>query len=140
MVKGLKASFFLLFLATTLGSCKKLVEDKKRDLLLQIMTDGTWRVDGYNEGTVDVSAEFASYNFQFNENGTVVGIHDGTTEQGTWVGDVNNYSINSNFPTAVNPIKRLNGTWKITDSSNTTVEAEMNTANGKNFLHLVKNS
>ena len=139
MVKALKASIFFLLFVASLSSCKKVVEDKKRNLLIQIMTDGTWRVTGFLEGTVDITSEFTGYNFQFKENGTVTSNHNSIIDQGAWVGDVNNYSISSNFPSAVNPLLKFNGVWKLIDSSNTTVKAEMNTSTGKKILNLAKN-
>jgi hypothetical protein len=65
-------------------------------------------------------------------------IYGSSREHGTWSGDINTYSITSQFPTASDPLKRLNGTWKLTDSYWDFVKAEMNTVNGKNILHLKK--
>ena len=107
-------------------------------MLIDAMTNGEWQVKQYIEGTVDITLQFYGYSFQFEEHGVVHAKYGGFVEHGTWAGDINNYSITSQFPTATDPLKKLNGVWKITDSYWNYVEAEMNTANGKNILHLLK--
>jgi hypothetical protein len=132
--------FFLLILCVSLeSSCKKLVEDKKRDLLVEAMTKGSWHVETFQEGPAPITNEFTGYNFQFHSNGAVEGITDSLVSEGTWTSDVQNYSITSNFPLATGPLKKLNGTWKITDTKADYVAAEMNNAQVKNLLHLRKN-
>jgi hypothetical protein len=102
------------------------------------MTNGVWIVEQYFEGTNNISSQFLYYEFQFYENGTVTGTKSTEVNNGTWTGDVSNYSITSQFPTATDPVKKLNGVWRITDSYLDYVEAEMTTANGTNVLHLRK--
>lgn len=135
----MKTILFLLAGALfSLSSCKKLVEDQKRDALIKAIITGQWRVESYTEGTTAVTAQFEGYQFQFNENGSVAGITGSQTTMGTWAGDIQNYSIMSDFPGAVDPIRKLNGTWKITDSEWNSVVAEMNTPNQKMILRLRK--
>ena len=121
-------------------SCQKQVEEQKRDMLLQIMTDGSWHVETYQLGSTTITDQFSGYNFQFFENGTVTGAKDSISQQGTWIGDVQNLSVTSDFPSDSDPLVRLNGTWKITDSEADYVVAEMTTNDGKAILHLRKNS
>jgi hypothetical protein len=121
------------------SSCEKVIENKQQNLLLELMTNGQWHVEIYKEGTVLLTDDFLNYNFQFKEDGSVFGTNNIITETGTWVGDIQNYSITSNFPYAIYPLKKLNGIWKLTDSNAEFVRAEMNTAQGKNILHLRKN-
>ncbi len=131
---------FLLAALCTLGSsCRKLVEDKKKELLLEIITVGLWHVETYQDGSTTITDQFQEYNFQFFENGTVTGITASEKIKGTWVGDLQNLSITSNFPSSDLPLKKLNGTWKIIDSALDYVAAERNTSNGKVILHLRKN-
>jgi hypothetical protein len=119
-------------------SCKKAIENKQRDILIDAITNGQWEVQQYIEGTVDITYQFYGYRFQFEENGAVHAMFGTVTDDGTWTGDINNYSITSQFPGVGDPLKKLNGTWKLTDSYWDFVEAEMNTANGKNILYLRK--
>lgn len=128
----------LLIICTSFISCKKAIENKQRDLLIEAITNGEWQVHQYVEGTVDITVQFTGYSFQFEEKGAVYAKYSGSTVDGIWAGDINNYSINSQFPTAADPVKKLNGVWKLTDSYWDYVEAEMVTANGKNILHLRK--
>jgi hypothetical protein len=136
-MKNLLRLLFLLVISFSI-SCKKAIENKQRDLLVDAITNGHWEVQQYIEGTVDITYEFYGYSFQFEENGAVHGIYGSSIVHGTWTGDINTYSITSQFPTATDPLKRLNGTWKLTDSYWDFVKAEMNTVNGKNILHLKK--
>jgi hypothetical protein len=120
-------------------SCKKAIENKQRDVLIDAITNGEWKVHQYVEGSIDVTAQFYGYTFKFEERGTVQARYVGSPFlDGTWVGDINNYTITSNFAGASNPIDKLNGIWKLTDSYWDYVEAEMLTPAGKNILHLIK--
>ena len=121
-------------------SCEKLVETKKRDALLEIMTSGQWHVESYIEGTIVITDQFQGFNFQFNEDGSVTGNDGLVITTGTWVGDIRNYSISSNFPSAPDPLKKLNGTWIIKDSGLDYVAAEMKNIQGIMILRLRKNS
>ena len=128
----------LFYICISSISCKKAIENKQRDILIDAITNGEWQVHRFLEDSVDVTVQFYGYRFQFHEQGTVQARFFGLAEDGTWVGDVNNYTITSQFPSAVDPLKKLNGIWKLTDSYWDFVEAEMKTATGKNILHLIK--
>jgi hypothetical protein len=120
-------------------SCKKAIENKQREILIDAITNGDWQVHQFIEGPVDITSQFSGYSFKFEEQGAVHAKYIGSVfASGTWVGDVNNYTINSNFPSATDPLNKLNGTWKLTDTYWDYVEAEMTTGTGKNILHLIK--
>lgn len=119
-------------------SCKKAIDNKKQDLLLNLITDGEWVVEKYVEGSTNITGVFNGFSFQFTRDGKVVGRNQTIVETGTWTGDIANYSITSDFPNSSDPVKKLNGTWKVTDSTTETVEAETTGAQGKNILHLRK--
>lgn len=120
-------------------SCKKAIEQKQKDIIVQAITTGHWYVEQYKENNTDVTADFFGYEFQFYENGIVDGIISSGTKSGTWSSDVSNYTITSAFPvSAGDTLKRLNYTWKITDSYLDYVEAKTTTAAGDNILHLRK--
>lgn len=131
--------FIVLIVSCTISfSCKKAIEQKKEDIIMSAITDGTWIVEQYFEGANNVSYEFQDYDFKFYKDGSVTGTKQGNSTAGTWIGNATNYSITSNFPSAGDPILKLNGVWKITDSYWDYVEAEMTTPAGKNLLHLRK--
>lgn len=121
-----------------LFSCKKFIEDKKRQAAMSFITTGHWMVESYLVDTVSVTGEFSGYNFKFNEDGTVDGIKGSVIEEGTWAGDVNTYSITSNFPSAAEPLVRLNGVWVIKDSGLDFVKADRNTSTAVLHLFLKK--
>ncbi len=128
----------LMLMAISTISCKKTVEDKKIDLLVQAMTNGVWLVDLYTDAGTDITTDFQGYEFQFLENGTVMGTKNSVMTHGTWVGDINTQTITSDFPGAPYPLLKLNGTWKITDSYLDYVKSEMGTGTSKLVLHLKK--
>ena len=129
---------FLLFIVVASVSCKKAIEKKAQDMLVDAITNGYWIVEQYVEAQADITTDFTGYDFKFNENGTVIGIYSGTNTNGTWIGSVSDYTITSDFPTANNPLKKLNGVWKLVDSDWDYVKAEMTIGAEKNILKLRK--
>jgi len=135
----------LVFILTALllmgTSCKKLVQQQEKNIIIDAMTNGHWYVQQYKQdSTLDLTSGFATYEFQFYENGNVNALQNTVvTSSGTWTSDINNYSISANFPpTANDTLKLLNHTWKITDSYLDYVEANTTTSTGRNLLHLRK--
>jgi hypothetical protein len=136
----------LLLLATAMmllwaPSCKKIIQQKEKNIIIDAMTNGHWYVEQYKQdSSTDITTRFTGYEFQFYENGNVDGIKNTVlNSSGTWSSDINNYTITANFPaTANDTLKLLNYTWKITDSYLDYVEANTSTATGKNILHLRK--
>ena len=85
---------------------------------------GRWYVTEYKVNNTDVTSEFSGYEFQFYGNGSVDGIKGAVTTTGTWSGDANALTITSAFPgSAGQPLTRLNGVWKWTDSDWTYVKS-----------------
>ncbi len=128
----------ILFIALTtllLTGCKKIIKQTQEQiaesLILKAMTDGTWQVSAYNDGT-EYKPEFDSYEFKFYKNNNVDAIKNSSTEiTGTWREDVTNLTITSQFAATANPtLQRLNGVWKMKDSNWTWVKATQ-TINGK---------
>ncbi|MGZ3951540.1 MAG: hypothetical protein ACXVBZ_09095 [Flavisolibacter sp.] len=107
------------------------IKKKEESLVVQAMVDGQWKVTNFKKAGSDVTTDFANYKFQFKTNFTVDAINNGTIEKtGSWNADATSQTITSNFPSAVNPLVLLNGTWQITNNSWTWVEASQ-TVNGE---------
>jgi len=119
-------------------SCKKAVEDQKRQAVMSFITNGHWKIQSYLVDTVSITAEFDGYTFKFNDDGTVVGDNGSASATGTWVGEVSDYSITSEFPGAGDPLQKLDGHWIIKDSGLTFVKADLKTSGAIMHLHLVK--
>lgn len=129
---------FLAFGWTPL-SCKKAIQNQQKNIIIDAMTNGRWYVELYTNTSTDVTPEFGGYEFQFYESGKVDGINGAVTRSGTWAADINSYSITASFPAnAGDTLRRLNYTWKITDSYLDYVEAKTTTPAGDNILHLRK--
>jgi hypothetical protein len=121
------------------SSCKKFIDKQKENALVDLVTDGTWRVTRYLDHDTDMTAGFAGYVFQFNSDGTVNGKLGEQSTPGTWTADINARTIQSEFPTAGNPLKMLNYSWKVTDSYKDSVSASTLVDNAYNLLELHKN-
>lgn len=104
-------------LAVSSLSCKKLIQQQEQNAAMNIITNGVWYVQNYKENGTDITTSFNGYVFQFKQDGTVVGTKDSISVSGTWVPNINNYTITSNFPNPISPLEKLNAVWKITDSS-----------------------
>jgi hypothetical protein len=129
---------FLFALIPVTFSCNKIIEEKKKDIVVEAMTDGRWVVKEYKAAGLFVTAEFDGYEFQFFEDGKVQAILNTTVTNGTWTGDINALTITSNFAGAQQPVSRMNGVWKITDNSWTQVKAYNVIGADTNFLELLK--
>jgi hypothetical protein len=119
-------------------SCKKKVDKKIENYIIEIMVDGKWYMYEYIEDGLDITYEFDGYEFQFYDNETVDAVVSTTKTKGTWKGDLNNLSITSNFPTATSPLNKLNNTWKIYDSYTNAVFAESTVGSVTSKMKLVK--
>jgi len=137
-MKILKPLILIGCLALLSTSCKKVIEKKVQDLVMDAITNGEWIVEQYFEGSNNFSSQFLDYRFKFNEDGTLIGKTSSTSTEGTWNPNVSDYTITAEFPTAADPLKKLNGLWKIKDSDWDYVKAEMPTTDGIKLLILRK--
>ena len=136
MLKPLVLTGFFALLFTL--SCKKAIEKKAQNEIMDAITNGEWIVEQYIESGNNISIQFLNYSFKFNSNGTVTGTINSTSTNGTWAGNATDYTITAEFPSAGDPLKKLNGLWKMKDSYWDYVKAEMTTSNGMNVLTLRK--
>jgi competence protein ComGC len=50
-------------------SCKKFIQKQEQNALIQLVTNGTWRITGYmDHQVINLTDSFAGYSFQFNQN------------------------------------------------------------------------
>jgi membrane protease subunit (stomatin/prohibitin family) len=135
----MKNLIYFSFLLISLGSCKKAIDNAKEDAVIDIMVDGQWYITKYLKANIDVTNDFTGYKFQFFENRTVDAIKNNAVQKtGTWQGNATALTIYSNFANADYPLSLVNGTFQITDSSPSFVEANT-TVNGEyRWLRLEK--
>ena len=116
------------------GSCKKKVEQVQMDALMDLITNGQWKVTLFKKGSEDVTGQFEAYSFQFKKNEIVDAIKNGMVEKtGTWLGSAMDRTIKSSFGNAAVPLSLLNGTWLVSKTSTTHVEASQE-VNGQTYL------
>lgn len=120
-------------------SCKKAIEKAQEKAVIDAITSGFWKVTQFNKGSTDVASTFTNYKFQFKENYTVDALKNNVVEKtGSWNGDPTAMTITSNFGNVSEPLLLLNGTWNITKSSISYVEANQTVNNELRFLRLDK--
>jgi hypothetical protein len=133
-----KVIFIICLFSIVFCSCKKFIEQQEQDALVNLVTSGVWVVTRYIETGNDITSDFAGYTFHFDKNGTVTGTISGNATNGTWTGDISTKTIVSDFPSAGDPLQKLNHTWKITDSYTDSVAANTMVDSGTNILNLKK--
>lgn len=131
----------LIILLTGSVSCEKSKEisnQQAEDIVITLMTSGRWLVDQFSVSGTDVKLEFDGYEFQFLKDGTVDAIKGTTTTKGTWKANQTLMTIESNFVSGNDTLKRLNYTWYITKSGLTYVEAKVVLATYTSSMKLIK--
>ncbi len=88
------------------------------------LPQGKWMISKFIDGDSDHTSDFESFEFTFNEDGTVTAQNDLFTEPGTW--DYDNSSSSSEelvlqFGTTT-PFDKINDDWDIISVSNLKVE------------------
>lgn len=120
-------------------SPKEIKEEQQQNLVVQAMTNGQWKVTSFVKGGSDVTSDFSAYKFQFKTNLTVDAINGSTVEKtGSWNADADAQTITSNFTGATNPLVLLNGTWNITSTTWTSVNAAQTVSGEARTLRLDK--
>ncbi|MDI3322247.1 hypothetical protein [Pinibacter soli] len=131
-----KLLIFLLMPVLISISCKKAIERKKEQIVIAAVTNGRWLVTQFNNNGTDITTNFAGYEFQFYEAGTVDAFWSVNKNTGTWSGDIGALTITAHFESANDTLQQLNEVWKITDSDVDYVRATG--ANGTKLLYLKK--
>jgi hypothetical protein len=129
----------LMVLCVAVTGCKKKIDALKEDLLVKMILSSHWVVTKYMDGPVEKTADFSPYYFQFRKDYTVDAFIDNTVDAtGTWSGNIDTKTITSNFPNANPILQLLNGSWVITDSDLSYVQASQTVNGQERFLRLVK--
>jgi hypothetical protein len=135
----MKKLITLFLIASTLGSCEKTLEQVGEDLVIKAMTDGQWKVTKFTQNGTDITSSFSTYKFQYYSNKTVDAINNGVIERtGNWDGNASAMTTWASFPGAPTPIALINGTWNITNSGWTYVEATQTSGAETKTLRLDK--
>ena len=130
-------TFFLVVIL--LSSCEKTKDAIAQDLVVQAMINGQWIITKFTQSGTDITTNFSGYKFQYFENKTVDAIKNGVKERtGNWDGNATAMTTWADFPAAPTPISLINGTWNITKSSWTFVEATQTTGVETKTLRLDK--
>ena len=135
----MKRLYIVLFAVLALTGCKKAIEKIAEDMVIKAMTDSQWVITSFTQNGNDITTDFTGYKFKYYENRTVDAIKNDILERtGTWNGDAATMTTSANFTGAPNPISLINGSWKITNSTWTTVEANQTNGTEVKTLKLKK--
>lgn len=122
-----------------LSGCKKYIEEKKENIIIEAMTNGQWAITSFVKGGTDITSSFESYKFQYYSNRTVDAIKNGTVENtGTWDGDVYTMTTWANFNNASAALALINGNWHIDNNSWTYVVASQTSGSETKLMRLEK--
>ena len=89
---------FVLLLFIGVSCSKEKSSEIKENLVMDIMTAGTWTLDFFTSSTVSVLSEYNGYTFQFYRNGSVDAFKGANVVTGTWYGNQKERSITASFP------------------------------------------
>ncbi|MBU2018304.1 MAG: META domain-containing protein [Bacteroidetes bacterium] len=101
------------------------------------ITSGSWRITYFNDSGTNETANFNSYNFTFNGDGTLTAVNGSNTYSGTW--SVTDSNSNDDSPDDLdfniyfkltNDFEDLNDDWDII--SHTSSELKLNDVSGGN--------
>jgi hypothetical protein len=135
----MRTLLLLLIVFGTLSCVKKIKQEAETNIIVEIMTNGRWKVSSYIKGGSDVTQSFSPYLFQFKSDNSVDALNNGLLEKsGTWAGDANARTIASNFPNTTDPLVLLNGTWQLTNTGLTFVQASQTVSGEQRTLRLDK--
>jgi hypothetical protein len=116
----MKNIYLLVFLVALLGCSKEKIQQKQEDLVVKAMTEGQWKVTNFVKNGTDLTSDYSTYAFKFNTNLTVDAINNGTLERSSV------------------PVGNLHGTWKITSTTWTSVNATQTVGTEVKILRLDK--
>lgn len=135
MKKLLPAFLFIILLS----GCKKAIENKQEQMVLDAVTTGAWKVTNYQKGTESYTTRFDNYSFKFQPNHTVDAIRNSITEAtGYWEENRDAATITAGFNNTGEPVSLLNGVWHITKTTWTSVEATQQVSGENRLLKLEK--
>lgn len=122
-----------------LAACEKTKEEIAEDLVIKAMTDGQWVMTKFTQNANDITSVFSGYKFQYYKNKTVDAIKNGSVERtGNWDGNAAAMTTWASFAGAPDPLALINGTWNITKSGWTYVEATQTNGSEVKTLRLDK--
>ena len=135
----MKRIFSIIVLLILVSGCKKAIENKLQDAVIQAMTNGQWVVTSFTQNGNDITSSFTGYKFQYYSNKTVVAIKNGTVEKtGNWDGSATNMTTWANFTNATSPLSLINGTWQINNNSWTFIAVTQNNGSEVKTMRLDK--
>jgi len=139
-MKVIKYLFIAAIILLINPSCKKTIENIKEDLVIKAMTDGYWAVTSFTLNGTNITSDFSAYKFKYYNNPkNVDAIKNGTVEiTGTWNGDASTMTTSASFTAAPYPLTLINGSWHITNSGWTYVEATQTVGTDTKMMRLDK--
>ena len=120
MKKRFQIVFIAICIVLNIG-CKKAVEVAKQEAVVDAITDGIWIVTNFKQGSVDITASFSGWEFQYLPDGKSLANKTGnSTVNGTWLGNSLNFTFTANFSTTPPiPLDKVAGTWTVTRAVST---------------------
>lgn len=139
-MKRMKTLLGLVLVILLFTGCKKTIQNIQEDLVVKAMVDGQWKVTNFTLNGSDITPDFSAYRFKYYNNPkNVDAIKSGSVEKtGQWGGNSADNTTWANFDAAPYPLSHINGTWHITRSGWTYVEATQTSGADTKVMRLDK--
>ncbi len=115
MLKNLLFGTLIIFAISSLGSCKKKVDELQSNAITDLITQGEWVVTQFEVGSEDKLSEYALYRFQFYKNRVVTARQNNQSDiDGSWNFTLENLTMTASFAGTPLPLSRITGIWVLT--------------------------
>lgn len=123
-------------------SCSKSSGGGTTDTIASIVTQGTWKVHLFLNDTKDETANYSTYTFTFNSNGSMTAVNGGVTTNGTWTETVDSGKTKFVLKWAGGGIPvlllQIEEDWILKSKSATMIELTDVTATNNDEIHFQK--
>ncbi len=123
-------------------SCSKSSGGGTTDTIASIVTQGTWKVHLFLNDTKDETANYSTYTFTFNSNGSMTAVNGGVTTNGTWTETVDSGKTKFVLKWAGGGIPvlllQIEEDWILKTKSATMIELTDVTATNNDEIHFQK--
>ncbi len=116
---------FLVMLAIMIGCTNKSDDSVSPDNTSGTITQGTWKVEYFNDSGKDETYKFNGYTFNFGSNGTITATNGSITETGTWStgNDDSQVKLYITF-TGMSPFDEITDDWHVIEQRSSVIKLE----------------
>jgi hypothetical protein len=125
----MKQTFVLTLIVISLMGCDEGVKETNQSRMLGIMQEGTWRISYYYDTSVDETAIYSNYTYEFDPSSILSATDGANSFSGTWgIIDTDPFvdtlpDLNFNILFSSPPsFAKLSANWKVIEATDTKVK------------------